>query len=101
MSLSCGCYPNVELMIAIFMCIMSILRLQKGWVREKGLQTWVQNRLSQTSQIGEFFHKTETKLICMFPETDVLSHLKALNHSETMTFEDYVPVTSQHLMLNY
>lgn len=103
MNLSCGHYPNVKLMIAILMCTTSILVLQKGWVREKGLHPWLQNRLSQPSQIGEVFHKTGTKHICMFPKTDILSLLKALNHSGTMTFEDYVTVTvtSQHLMLNY
>lgn len=94
MRLSCGCYLNVELMIAIVMCIMSILNLQKGWVREKSLHPWVQNRLSQPSQIEEFFHKTETKHIDFrFPRSDILSHLKALNHSETMTFEDYVTLS--------
>lgn len=103
MSLSCGCYPNVDLMIAILMCIMGIPNLQKRWVREKSLHPWVQNRLSQLSQTGESFHKTETKHIGRFPESGILSHLKALNHYETMTFEDYVTlcVTSQPLMLNY
>lgn len=75
-----------------------------GW---KGSDLWVQNRLSQPSQylhiqIGEFFHKTETKHIFMFPKNDIQSHLKALSHSEVMTFEDYatVSVTLQNLGLN-
>ena len=98
-----NCYPNVELMIVILMCITNMLRLPKGWAREKGSDPWVQNGLPQPSQIGEFFHKTETKHICMFPKNNIQSHSKALDHSEAMTFEDYatVSVTSQHLTLNY
>lgn len=72
-------------------------------MREKGSDPFVQNRLSEPSQIAEFFHKTETKHICMIPINGICSHFKALNHSEAMNFKDYetVSVRLQHLRLNY